>query len=85
MSTIFSMIDPRRSLRAEISLASGAIVLLLSTALSFYAADVSKRQIEQSEGEAFVRRAQTALDVLDRGMYERSREIRNAAMLDLQP
>jgi diguanylate cyclase (GGDEF)-like protein/PAS domain S-box-containing protein len=82
MSAIFKMIDPRRSLRAEISLASGAIVLLLSTALSFYAADVSKRQIEQSEGEGFVRRAQTALDVLDRGMYERSREIRNAAMLD---
>ncbi len=74
--------DPRRSLRAEISLASGAIVLLLSTALSFYAADVSKREIEQREGDAFVRRAQTALDVLDRGMYERSREIRNAAMLD---
>ncbi|MBU0689818.1 MAG: EAL domain-containing protein [Gammaproteobacteria bacterium] len=79
---MFSAIDPRRSLRAEISLASGAIVLLLSTALSFYAADVSKRQIEQSEGDAFVRRAQTALDVLDRGMYERSREIRNAALLD---
>ncbi|MFH2139457.1 MAG: EAL domain-containing protein [Pseudomonadota bacterium] len=82
MSSIFSGFDPRRSLRAEISLASGAIVLLLSTALSFYAADVSKRQIEQSEGEGFVRRAQTALDVLDRGMYERSREIRNAALLD---
>jgi diguanylate cyclase (GGDEF)-like protein/PAS domain S-box-containing protein len=79
---MFGAIDPRRSLRAEISLASGAIVLLLSTALSFYAADVSKSQIEQSEGESFVRRAQTALDVLDRGMYERSREIRNAAMLD---
>ena len=82
MGSFFSTLDPRRSLRAEISLASGAIVLLLSTALSFYAADVSKRQIEQSEGEGFVRRAQTALDVLDRGMYERSREIRNAALLD---
>ncbi len=82
MLSYFSAFDPRRSLRAEISLASGAIVLLLSTALSFYAADVSKRQIEQSEGEGFVRRAQTALDVLDRGMYERSREIRNAALLD---
>lgn len=82
MKALFQMFDPRRSLRAEISLASGAIVLLLSTALSFYAADVTRRQIEQSQGEAFVRRAQTALDVLDRGMYERSREIRNAALLD---
>ncbi|MBU1214683.1 MAG: EAL domain-containing protein [Gammaproteobacteria bacterium] len=82
MSSIFRMMNPRRSLRAEISLASGAVVLLLSTALSFYAADVSKQQIERSEGEGFMRRAQTALDVLDRGMYERSREIRNAALLD---
>ncbi len=82
MAAFFNAMNPRRSLRAEISLASGAIVLLLSTALSFYAADVSKDQIEQSQGDAFVRRAQTALDVLDRGMYERSREIRNAALLD---
>lgn len=82
MGTFFNVIDPRRSLRAEISLASGGIVLLLSAALSFYAADVSKRQIEESQGDAFVHRAQTALDVLDRGMYERSREIRNAALLD---
>jgi len=75
-------LDPRRSLRAEIGLASGAIVLLLSTALSFYAAEASRQQIEQREGSSFVRRAQNALDVLDRGMYERSREIRNAARLD---
>jgi len=75
-------LDPRRSLRAEIGLASGAIVLLLSTALSFYAAEASRQQIEQREGSSFVRRAQNALDVLDRGMYERSREILNAARLD---
>ncbi|GAB1232134.1 hypothetical protein UT4_06000 [Ferrigenium sp. UT4] len=74
--------NPKSSLRAEIGLASGGIVMLLSAALSFYAADTSKRQIEQNEGEAFVRRAQTALDVLDRGMFERVREIRNAANLD---
>jgi len=75
-------IDPRRSLRAEIGLAAGAIVLLVTTAISFYAAEASRQQIEQREGVAFVRRAQSALDVLDRGMYERSREIRNAARLD---
>lgn len=82
MKRWFKRIDPRRSLRAKISLASGAIVLLLTTAISFYAAESSREQIEQREGSAFVLRAQTVLDVLDRGMYERSREIRNAALLD---
>ncbi len=82
MDSWFRMLDPRRSLRGEIGLANGAIVLLLSIGLSFYAAETSKRQIELSEGEAFIQRAKTALDVLDRGMYERSREIRNAALLD---
>jgi diguanylate cyclase (GGDEF)-like protein/PAS domain S-box-containing protein len=75
-------IDPRSSLRAQISLASAGTVLLLSTLLSFYAAETSKRQIELSEGEAFVHRAKSALDVLDRGMFERSREIQNSAILD---
>jgi diguanylate cyclase (GGDEF)-like protein/PAS domain S-box-containing protein len=74
--------DLRNSLRAQISLASGAIALLLSMALSYYAAENSRYQIEKSEGESFVRRAKAALDVLDRGMFERSREIRNAAILD---
>ncbi|MEW5903089.1 MAG: EAL domain-containing protein [Pseudomonadota bacterium] len=82
MTGFFKMLDPRRSLRGEIGLANGAIVLLLSIGLSFYAAETSKRQIEQSEGEAFMQRAKSALDLLDRGMYERSREIRNAALLD---
>lgn len=74
--------NPTRSLRAEISFANGVIVLLLSTLLSFYASDVSKQQIEKESGLAFVQRAKTALDVLDRGMFERSREIQNAAILD---
>jgi hypothetical protein len=39
-------------------------------------------QIEQAQGEAFALRAKNALDVLDRGMFERSREIQNAAILD---
>ncbi|MDD2720996.1 MAG: EAL domain-containing protein [Gallionella sp.] len=47
-----------------------------------FAADVSRQQIEQNEGEAFALRAKNALDVMDRGMFERSREIQNAAILD---
>lgn len=79
---ILNEINPRNSLRAQISLASGGIALLLSLALSYFAAEDSRQQIETAEGESFMRRAQSALDVLDRGMFERSREIQNAAILD---
>ncbi len=78
---LFDGLDPRNSLRAQISFASGGIALLLSLALSFYAAEESRHQIEQDEGASFMRRAQSTLDVLDRGMFERSREIQNAASL----
>src|SRR5574340_319140 len=79
---VWNRVNPRNSLRAQISFASGGMVLLLSLALSYFAAENSRRQIEQSEGESFVRRAKSTLDVLDRGMFERSREIQNAAILD---
>lgn len=79
---IFQRLNPKNSLRAQISVASAATTLLLSLILSYYAAENSRERIEQSEGESFVHRAKSALDVLDRGMFERSREIQNAAILD---
>lgn len=82
MNNWFKKMHPRHSLRAQISLATALMVMLLSVAISYFAADISWRQIEQSEGDSFVRRAKSALDVLDRGMFERSREIQNAASLD---
>ena len=75
-------LHPKHSLRAHISLATATAVMLLSVVISFYAADISRAYIEQTEGEAFALRAKNALDVMDRGMFERSREIRNAAILD---
>lgn len=75
-------LNPRNSLRAQISFASGAVALVLSLGLSYFAAEYSRHQIEKSEGEFFASRAKNALDVLDRGMFERSREIQNAAILD---
>ncbi len=82
MNNWLKKLHPRHSLRAQISLATAATVMLLSVAIGFYAADISRSQIEQTEGEAFALRAKNALDVLDRGMFERSREIQNAAILD---
>ncbi|MDO8351138.1 MAG: EAL domain-containing protein [Gallionella sp.] len=82
MNNWLKKLHPGYSLRAQISLATGAMVLLLSVAIGYYAADISRNQIEHTEGEAFALRAKNALDVLDRGMFERSREIQNAAILD---
>lgn len=82
MKRLLNKLHPAHSLRAQISLATAAVVMLLSVAIGFYAADLSRSQIEQTEGEAFALRAKNALDVLDRGMFERSREIQNAAILD---
>ena len=61
--------NPVNSLRTQISLASASMVLVLSLALSFFAAENSKQQIESREGDAFAMRAKNALDVLDRGMF----------------
>ncbi len=77
-----SKFNPVAGLRAQISYASAAIALLLSLVLGYYASGNSRYQIEQSEGEFFVHQARSVLDVIDRGMFERSREIQNAAILD---
>jgi diguanylate cyclase (GGDEF)-like protein/PAS domain S-box-containing protein len=77
-----SSINLGPALRTQISLASAAIAVLLSVAVSYFAAETSKLQIEEREGEAFATRAKNILDVMDRGMFERIREIRNAANLD---
>ena len=82
MNNWFKKLHPMHSLRAHISFATAAVVMLLSVAISFYAADISRAYIEKTEGVAFALRAKNALDVMDRGMFERSREIQNAAILD---
>ena len=82
MNSLIKRLHPKHSLRAQISLATAAAVMLVSVMIAFSAADISRQQIEQTEGEAFALRAKNALDVMDRGMFERSREIQNAAILD---
>lgn len=74
--------NPLSGLRKQISFASALMVISLSLVLCIYAGQNSKHQIEQSQGEEFARRAKSILDVMDRGMFERSREIQNVAGLD---
>ena len=80
--SLLNKLNPFTSLQAQIGFASAGITLLLSLVLSYYAAANSRQQTELNEGDAFVQQAKNVLDVIDRGMFERSREIQNAAILD---
>lgn len=77
----FRQLHPIYSLRAQISLAMATVVISLSAVVSYIAADISKQQIEISQGEMFARQAASTVDVLDRSMFERYREIQIAATL----
>lgn len=73
---------PRHSLVAQISYATALVSITLSVILGYYAAAMSREQIERELGESFSRRAQSIVDVLDRGMFERYREVQIVATLD---
>lgn len=73
---------PRRSLVVQISYAIALVSIVLSVILGYYAAEMSRRQIEREQGESFARRAQDIVDSLDRGMFERYREIQIVTALD---
>lgn len=75
-------LNPQRSLKARLGMAVAAIVLLLSTVLSLLVGGTASieltRTIEQSLGETAYQMA----DKLDRGMFERYRDIQILAALD---
>ncbi len=75
-------LHPRHSLVAQISYAFALMSLVLSVVLGYYAADMSRSQIEQEQGEDFVRRAKSIVDVMNRSMFERYREMQIVASLD---
>lgn len=75
-------LHPRNSLVAQISYAMALVSIVLSVILSYYAAGLSRQQIEFELGNNFARRAQGIVDVLDRGMFERYREIQVVSTLD---
>lgn len=74
--------NPRNSLVAQISYATAFVSIVLSVVIGYYAAQMSREQIEREQGESFARRAQSIVDVLDRGMFERYREVQIVATLD---
>lgn len=75
-------LHPHHSLVAQISYAFALMSLVLSVVLGYYAAEMSRTQIEHEQGENFVRRAQNIVDVMNRSMFERYREMQIVASLD---
>ena len=79
---LLSKINPHRSLKARLGLATGGIVLLLSTVLSLLVGYTTSTQIETTIGQHAGEIAYQMADKLDRGMFERYRDIQILASLD---
>ncbi|MFB8791094.1 MAG: hypothetical protein U7123_20150 [Potamolinea sp.] len=77
-----SSINPRRSFRSRLGLAVGSVAFALSILLSLLVGYSTKQQIEADTGHFLSELAYQMADKLDRGMFERYRDIQIAASLD---
>jgi signal transduction histidine kinase len=77
----FSM-DPRRSQRARIGLLFGIGALVLAAVITVVVERIAQRQMENDLGLILTGIAARMVQELDRGMFERYREIRNFATLE---
>ncbi len=75
-------INPRRSLKARLGLAIGGIALIFSILASLTVGYMTTRQMEANIGQSLAELAYQITDKLDRGMFERYRDIQILATLD---
>jgi len=73
---------PFRSLKARLGLAFGGTTFLLSIVLSSIVGQAVQRQIEQDSGQFLTELAYQMADKLDRGMFERYRDIQIFSTLE---
>nr|WP_290222924.1 ATP-binding protein [Trichocoleus desertorum] len=76
-----AQLNPSRSLQARLGLATGGIVLLLSILLSWLVGYTTSIQLQNTQGQSLAELAYQMADKLDRGMFERYREIQILAAL----
>ncbi|MDJ0706611.1 MAG: ATP-binding protein [Leptolyngbyaceae cyanobacterium MO_188.B28] len=79
---LFAKINPNRNLKARLGLATVGAALLLSSLLSLIAGHISRNRISNSRGEFLASLAFQMADKLDRGLFERYRDIQILASLD---
>ncbi|KAB8332153.1 HAMP domain-containing protein [Scytonema tolypothrichoides VB-61278] len=75
-------INPRHSLRTRLGLAVGGVALALLILLSLLVGYVTKQQLEADTGRFLSELAYQMADKLDRGMFERYRDIQIVASLE---
>ncbi len=75
-------INPRRSFRSRLGLAVGTVALALSLLLSSLVGYTASKQLEANTGKFLSELAYQMADKLDRGMFERYRDIQIAASLE---
>lgn len=77
------MINPRRSLKARLGLAIGSVALILSVLVSLSVGYTARGQMEANVGQSLAELAYQMADKLDRGMFERYRDIQILTSLEL--
>ena len=76
-------INPHRSFRSRLGLAVGTVALALSLLLSSLVGYTTSRQLEANTGKFLSELAYQMADKLDRGMFERYRDIQIVAGLEM--
>ncbi|MBE9076574.1 GAF domain-containing protein [Romeria aff. gracilis LEGE 07310] len=80
---IAARLDPRRSLRARVGLIVVLIMLVTSLLASLVVSYTATARIEQQVGQRLAQLAYQVSDKLDRGIFERYREVQILSTLDV--
>ncbi|OWY66364.1 hypothetical protein B7486_37220 [cyanobacterium TDX16] len=80
---VATRLDPRQSLRARLGLTICSIALVMAVIASITVSATASDRVKTNAGIALEQLAYQVSDKLDRGMFERYREIQNLTELDL--
>ncbi len=80
---LLDQFDPRRSLRVRLGLTVGSTTFIMALLISYFIGDVSRQRLQADKGQALSELAYQMVDKLDRGMFERYRDIQILATLDV--
>ncbi|MBF2066038.1 MAG: HAMP domain-containing protein [Calothrix sp. C42_A2020_038] len=78
---VLAGINPRKNFRLRLGLAIGSVALVLSIVLSLVVGYSASKELEANTGEFLADLSYQMADKLDRGMFERYRDIQIAASL----
>ena len=83
LARVFTRLNPRQSLRARLGLTICSIALVMAVIASITVSSTASDRVKTNVGQALAQMAYQVADKLDRGMFERYREIQILTTLDL--